>query len=74
MKALAVFALVTSLFPTAALAVDVDLDQLRSVVEKYKDVKDSADFGSGAFGYQMKQLKKALETLDSEVSKTEKSS
>lgn len=39
MKALAVFALVTSLFPTAALAVDVDLDQLRSVVEKYKDVK-----------------------------------
>lgn len=38
MKTLAIFALVTSLLPTAALAVDVDLDQLRDAVSKYKDV------------------------------------
>jgi hypothetical protein len=38
MKLYTTIALVTSLFATASFAVDVDLDQLRKDVEKYKDV------------------------------------
>lgn len=39
MRGLAALALVASFFPMAALAADVDLDELRNVVAKYKDVK-----------------------------------
>lgn len=38
MKRYLTIALIASLFTTASLAVDVDLDQLRSDVSKYKDV------------------------------------
>lgn len=39
MRRLAAFALVASFFPMAALAAEVDLDELRNTVAKYKDVK-----------------------------------
>jgi hypothetical protein len=52
------------------------VNQLRRAVqaatkarEKYKDVKDSSEFKHGAFGYQLKQLKKAVEALDKLVGK-----
>lgn len=39
MKGIAVLALVASFFPIALSAAEVDLDELRNVVAKYKDVK-----------------------------------
>jgi opacity protein-like surface antigen len=39
MKGILFLALVAALFPSAASAADVDLDELRGIVEKYKDVK-----------------------------------
>jgi hypothetical protein len=52
------------------------VNQLRRAVQaatkardKYKDVRDSSEFKHGAFGYQLKQLKKAVEALDKLVGK-----